>query len=166
MAGFFNNFFKSFFKSKSKKPNKQKQWQQKQQKQRQNKNHYAPKKLITYTEQKYYEAIKKAVSNDFILYPQINLASIIERTDKHKYVNELFRNVDFAIFDKAYNPILLIEINDKTHKERKRIERDKKVKEILAIANLPIVTFWTDYGVNQDYINKRIAEYITKGQSA
>ena len=163
MAGFFNNFFKSFFKPKKKKQSKP---QQRQQKPVKNKNHYEPKKLLTYTEQKYYEAIKKAVPNDFLLYPQINLATVIERTDKHKYINELFRNIDFAIFDRAYNPILLIEINDKTHKERKRIERDKKVKEILAIANIPIVTFWTDYGVNQDYINKRIAEYINKGQSA
>lgn len=157
MARFFNNFFKNFFKNKRKKQSKLQQWQQKQ---RKNKNNYSAKKLLTYTEQKYYEAIKKAVTGDYLLYPQINLATIVERTEQHKYQNELYRNIDFAIFDKSYNPILLIEINDKTHKDKKRTARDIKVKEICQKANLPLITFWTEYGINQEYINKRIAEYI------
>ena len=121
---------------------------------------YKPKKLLTATELKFYNAIKNAINDSYILLPQINLASIIERKDEHKYQSELYRNIDFAIFDNTYAPILLIEINDKTHNEKKRVARDIKVKEICQSAGLPLITFWTNYGVNQDYINKRIAEYI------
>ena len=121
---------------------------------------YAKKKLLTPTELKFYNAIKKHIPQEYILLPQINLASIITRTDEHKYQNELFRNIDFAIFDKNYMPIALIEINDKTHKEGKRIARDIKVKEICQSAELPLITFWTDYGINEEYIAKRIKEYI------
>ena len=120
---------------------------------------YRPKKLLTQTEIKFFDALKIATNENYILLPQINLASIIERVDEHKYQNELYRNIDFAIFDKFYNPIVLIEINDRTHKDKKRIARDIKVKEICNNANISLITFWTEYGINQEYINKRIAEY-------
>lgn len=122
---------------------------------------YKKKKLMTPTEIKYFHAIQKSVSGNYILQPQVNLATIIERTDEHKYQNELYRNIDFVIFDLQYNPIVLIEINDKTHKEKARQARDSKVKSICALAELPIITFWTDYGINEEYIQKRISEYCT-----
>ncbi len=120
---------------------------------------YQAKKLLTYTELKFYDALKIAIPNNYLIYPQINLASIINRTDKHKYQSELYRNIDFVVFNKEYSPILLIEINDKTHNKQDRKDRDNKVKEICQQANLPIIAFWTDYGINQSYINNKIAEY-------
>lgn len=65
-------------------------------------------------------------------------------------------------FNNKYEPILLIEINDKTHNEKARIARDYKVKDICQAANLPLITFWTDYGVNQEYIQKRFPNIVTK----
>ncbi len=123
--------------------------------------HYQAKSLLTPTERKYFEAIKLATPNNYIVYPQINLATIIDRVDEHKYQNELYRNIDFAIFDTFNRPVLLIEINDNTHKEPTRIERDRKVKEICKKANIPLITFWTSYGINQEYIKKQIANYCT-----
>ncbi len=49
--------------------------------------------------------------------PQVNLASIIkkEKDFPTQYQNELYRNIDFGIFDKDTMEVkLLIEINDKT----------------------------------------------------
>lgn len=77
------------------------------------------------------------------------------------YHNELFRNIDFGIFDKSYNLKLLIEINDKTHTLSDRRERDKKVRTICAKANIPIITFRTSYGINEEYIEKRLHKYLT-----
>lgn len=121
---------------------------------------YEKKKLMTFTEKKFYEAIKKAVPENYILLPQVNLATIIRRVDEHIYQNELYRNIDFAIFNSDYIPLLLIEINDDTHNEFERRERDKKVKEICQCAQLPIIAFWTEYGINEEYIYKTIHKYI------
>ena len=121
---------------------------------------YQKKPLLTKTEIKFGTAIQKAIPDHYQLLPQINLATIIERKDNHKYQNELYRNIDFVIFDYQYNPILLIEINDDTHKQKARIARDIKVKKICHQANLPLITFWTEYGVNENYIEKRIKEYL------
>lgn len=38
--------------------------------------------------------------------------------------------------------------------------RDLKVKEILRQAGIPLIILWTEYGVNVEYIKKRINEHI------
>lgn len=121
---------------------------------------YKKKKLMTANELKWYCAIKQILPLDYILQPQINLATIIEKTDNSRYANELFRNIDFGIFDTYGNVLVVIEINDSSHTEWNRIERDCKVKNILEEANIPLITFWTSHGINQSYIEKRIKEYI------
>ena len=121
---------------------------------------YQKKKLMTLNEENWYNEIQRVLPTKYILQPQVNLATIIEKTDNSKYANELFRNIDFGIFDTYGNVIVLIEINDSTHKQRNRIARDYKVKEILEQADIPLITFWTEYGINQAYIEKRLKEYI------
>lgn len=116
--------------------------------------------LITDSEKQYFDAIKNALTDEYIVQPQVNLASIITRNDNSAFINELFRNIDFCVFDKLYHPIILIEINDQSHNSSKRKERDHKVKKICDEAGIKVVTFWTSYGVNQEYISKTVNEAI------
>ena len=56
---------------------------------------YQQKEFMTESEQYFYNILKEIETEyDVKIQPQINLASIIEKTTKHKYANELFRNVD------------------------------------------------------------------------
>lgn len=121
--------------------------------------------LITETEKSYFTAIKKILPAGYFLQPQVNLASIIYRTDNFKFQNELYRNIDACVFDMAYKPIVLIEINDDTHKTPDRKERDQKVKAICEEAGIPLITLWTSYGINSEYIEKRIATGIDQAKS-
>lgn len=120
---------------------------------------YEKKKLMTQTELQYFRVIRDNTPAGYVPLPQINLAAIINRIDEHKYQNELFRNIDFVIFDLKTNPIVLIEINDGTHLKQERIIRDKNIKYVCDKAGLPIITFWTQYGIDPDYIKRRIEEY-------
>ena len=120
----------------------------------------AKKTLITKSEQAFYTAIKYAVPEGFCVFPQINLATFISRTDGARFQNELFRNVDFLITDTQYQPRLIIEINDQTHLTAERRERDEKVHKICEEAGLPIVKLWTSYGVNPAYIKEKIEETL------
>ena len=72
----------------------------------------------------------------------------------------MFRNVDFLITDGNYVPRIVIEINDMSHNSSDRKERDEKVKNICEEAGIPIITLWTSYGINQSYINEKIAEAL------
>lgn len=117
-------------------------------------------RLISQTENEFFNAISAAVPPGYHVFPQINLAAFIDRTDNSRYRNELFRNVDFLISDGEFAPKIVIEINDQSHLERDRRERDEKVTKICEEAGIPIIKLWTKYGVQPDYIQKRISEQL------
>ena len=120
------------------------------------------KKLISKSEQGFYNAIKVSVPDGYCVFPQINLASFIDRTDDARFHNELFRNVDFLITNAEYEPKIIVEINDQTHLTNERRERDEKVQKICEEAGIPILKLWTSYGVNTEYIKGRIDETLNK----
>ena len=120
------------------------------------------KTLISKSEQGFFNAIKSSVPEGYHVFPQINLASFIERTDDARFHNELFRNVDFLITDDKYTPKFIIEINDQTHLNNDRKERDEKVLKICEEAGIPILKLWTSYGINPEYIKGRINETLNK----
>lgn len=120
------------------------------------------KALISKSEQGFYNAIKSSVPEGYCVFPQINLASFIDRTDDARFHNELFRNVDFLITDAEYTPKFIIEINDQTHLTNERRERDEKVQKICEEAGIPILKLWTSYGINPEYIKGRIDETLNK----
>lgn len=123
---------------------------------------YDPKKkLISQSEQAFFKTIQQVLPENYNIFPQVNLAAFIVRNDNAKYQNELFRNVDFLITDSSFAPKIVVEINDQTHYYSERIERDKKVHNILEEAGIPILTLWTNFGINADYIKKRIEELRT-----
>ena len=116
---------------------------------------YQSKQLMSEYEKYFYEILSKNFAQDYIITPQVNLASIIEKIKDFpkQYQNELYRNIDFGIFDKTtMKPLLLIEINDKTHNQPDRIKRDLKVKEICNQANIKLITFYTKYDNKPNYI--------------
>lgn len=117
-------------------------------------------RLISKSEQAYAAVILTALPANYHLFPQVNLASFIVRTDNVPFQNELFRNVDFLVTDDAYKPLLIIEINDQTHLNQERKERDEKVKNICEEAGIPIIKFWTTYGINEAYIRKKLEETL------
>lgn len=122
---------------------------------------YDPKAyLISKSEQAYYAALCSAVPQGFHIFPQVNLAAFIVRTDNARFQNELFRNVDFLITSAKYQPLMVVEINDQTHYSTERKERDEKVRNICEEAGIPILTLWTQYGINPEYIKKRIEETL------
>lgn len=122
-------------------------------------NYVTKDSLMTRTEYEYYKIIDSYFGDEYIVLPQINLASVIDKVGEG-FRTELFRNADFGVFDYNYRPILLIEINDATHFRRDRIERDKKVAQICKKAKLPLITFWTKDGIEPQVIYKTLSKYL------
>jgi len=121
---------------------------------------YKLKPIMSTYERKFYNILKE-LEKEYIIIPQLNLATIIEKKNNNRYYSDLFRNIDFAIFDKNMNKILLlIEINDKTHNNIKRKERDLKVKKICNDVNLKIITFYSKYPNEKEYVLNRIKKEI------
>ena len=123
---------------------------------------YEKKSLMTKNEQYFYNILKEIKEQyNLELMPQLNLATIIRKNYNNKYISELFRIVDFAIFTKDYNEVLLlIEINDSTHLSYKRKKRDQRVKDILNVAGIRLITFYTNYPNQRDYVKNRVIKEL------
>lgn len=123
-------------------------------------NTYSKKDLMTKYELNFYYKIKE-LENDYMIIPQLNLATVIKKEGKFKYQNELFRNIDFAIFSKDYKELLLlIEINDNTHNTKKRQYRDIKVKKLCNDIKVELITFYTKYPNSKEYVVNRIKNHL------
>jgi len=121
---------------------------------------YEMKPFMSQYERKFYN-ILKTLENEYTIIPQLNLASVIKKKNNNRYYTELFRNIDFAIFDKNMNKLLLlIEINDNTHKKYKRKDRDLKVKKICNDVNIKLLTFYTNYPNERNYVLNRIRKVL------
>lgn len=119
---------------------------------------YCKKNLMTKTEIEFYNKIKDL--EGYIIIPQINLASIIKKEGNNKYINELFKVIDFGVFNSNYEPLLLIELNDSTHNQINRKDRDLKVKKICNDANIKLINFYTNYPNEIEYVRNRIIQTI------
>ena len=125
--------------------------------------YYVQKKLMTNYEKYFYNIFLELEKEYFVrVQPQVNLATIVDiNTSGRGNYLELFRNIDFGIFTKDYEHlILLIEINDKTHNTTKRIKRDKKVRKICEETGIKLITFYSDYPNNKDYVINRIKKEL------
>lgn len=119
--------------------------------------------FLTYQELIFYKKLL-SLSGRYTIIPQVNLASIIDKKDS-RYRTELFRNIDFGIFSKDLDLLLLIELNDVTHSYPDRQYRDKKIKEILSQCKIPLLTFYTSYPNEEHYIIQRIENTIREYSS-
>lgn len=122
---------------------------------------YVKKPLMTECEKYFYKILDEEFSWLYDVKAQVNLATVINKVDNSQYHNELFRNIDFGIFDKFTTDVLvLIEINDKTHEEQKRHVRDLKVRDICKQANIQLITFYTNRPNKRDYVIRKVKEAI------
>lgn len=120
--------------------------------------YYEIKNYLTPTERLFYHKLCN-ISENFVIIPQVPLSSIVKKVNG-KYQNELNRVIDFGIFDKNFRLLLLVELNDSSHKQLNRRDRDLKVKKILDDCFIKLLTFYTQYPNEQEYINKRIYEAL------
>lgn len=126
---------------------------------------YKKKNIMTKSEYSFYLKIKDLEAY-YKIVPQINLATIIDKTDNSKFRNELFRNIDFAVFTKDYSTILLlIELNDTSHEKYSRKQRDIKVEEICKTSGIPLIKFYTKYSNEKEYVINRILKEINSQKS-
>lgn len=123
---------------------------------------YKQRRFLSNQEKEFYNKLKKIENyGNYKVHPQLNLATIVDKISDYKYRTELYRNIDFAIFDNEYNHLfLLIELNDSTHNSKSRIDRDLKVEKICNDANIKLIKFYTKYPNEEKYIIDRILKEI------
>jgi len=100
--------------------------------------------VMTPAERECFVALASEMGMTYHFFPQVHLNSIVQpknsriRFQAFLHINQ--KSVDFVACDRStLRPVFVIELDDKSHNQPKRIERDKEVERILNGAGLPLV---------------------------
>ena len=101
--------------------------------------------LMTETERKFFFVLERAVRDRYYIVPQVQLSNLvqIEKSKRWEYAlrNRIDRkSVDFVLFDKEYfTPQVVVELDDPSHFEEKRKERDDLVNALMKKTGIKII---------------------------
>jgi len=110
--------------------------------------HYVAKtSLMTKAESNFFIKLERTVNERYYVFPQVHLSAILDHRIKGQQWKYAFRHingksVDYVLCDKeTLKPTYAIELDDYTHLQKDRKERDVEVERIFLAANLPLVRF-------------------------
>jgi hypothetical protein len=117
--------------------------------------------ILSDAEASFYHFLKQMVGEKVGVFPHVALRDLVSvsgvgKSDFYKYYNQIDRKqVDFLFVNsETLKPILVIELDDSTHKRADRMERDKFVEEVFAVANIPLVRVLVKQSYNSDELGK------------
>lgn len=118
--------------------------------------------LLTIAEKNFYDVLKLAIEDtNYYICPMVRLADIIyvDKTDeRQKYFNKIqSKHIDFLLCDAdTLSPMIAIELDDSSHSQKDRKERDKFVDKALETVELEIIRFKARKSYNLNEIREKI----------
>lgn len=132
------------------------------------KKYYKPKRYImTINELKFYNILLEIAKElDLILFSQVSLYNILETKNnldystRQTYFNKIAsKSIDFVLVDKNNCRIkLCIELDDSTHKQEKRIQRDKFINELFKSLEINLLRYPIYQIYYKDTLKRKIQE--------
>ena len=99
--------------------------------------------LATENERKLNFALQKALDNKYYIHCQVPLISLVKPLDYRDNSKSWAKRLDFVITDKATKVIAVIELDDSTHLQKKRVKRDAYINASLE-GHHPLVRIRTE----------------------
>ena len=134
------------------------------------KEYYKPKRYITtINELKFYNILLEMSKElDLILFSQVSLYNIVSMKDnldystRTKYFNKIAsKSIDFVLVDKNNCRIkLCIELDDNTHKNKKRIERDIFINKLFKDLEINLLRYPVYNIYYKETLKRKIQENI------
>lgn len=100
---------------------------------------YVRKKFLTDNEKHFYKVLREACGNTLVICPQVSMGALLD-VNKNKYDEQTYwrlkqkfamKIIDYVICDaQSLNPVLIVELDDKTHKLSKDVKRDAYTSNI------------------------------------
>lgn len=110
---------------------------------------YERKDFLTKKERDFFFKLNKELKNEYNLLAQVRVADVIKPSTKYptrsKEYNALFRqisqwHIDYAILNNTtFEIVAAIELDDSTHQQPKRIQRDKTLNDAFRQAQIPLL---------------------------
>jgi len=99
--------------------------------------------LATENERKLYFSLQKALTDKYIIHSQVALFALVKPLDYRHNSKSWAKRMDFVITDTATKVLAVIELDDSTHNQKKRIERDNYVNYALK-GHHPLIRITTE----------------------
>ena len=120
--------------------------------------------LMSAAELKFFRTLEAAVGVNFRVFSKVRLADIVQpvKTGDRSAWYSAFgviksKHVDFVVCDPGTMEYrLVVELDDKSHERDDRAERDQKVDDILAQANIPVLHIPAKASYSPDELSRRI----------
>lgn len=125
--------------------------------------YFAKNSVMTQVEGEFFKRLNAAVSERYLVFPQVHLSALLDHRVKGQDWRIAFRHingksVDFVLCDKTtLQPVYALELDDFTHNRRDRAERDAEVERIFKEARLPLVRF-KSLNVSSDEIVQSLSD--------
>jgi len=104
---------------------------------------------------------------NFHVFPQLHLSTLLQVNSdakdmmgKFEYINKLF--VDFVIFDEYFNPVVVIELNDSSHRWSSRKSRDEFVAKALESSEISLLTLTTRDTYLGDEVGQKLLPFLSE----
>lgn len=118
---------------------------------------YYKKNPLSIAELSLFKVLERVIGNQYYIFPQVNLSSLVKINARGRmwwtYFGKISRkSVDFVLAEKTdCRPILIIELDDSTHKNLRRHDRDIFCDKVFKSAQLPIlhIIYGNEYNIVQ-----------------
>lgn len=124
------------------------------------------RKFLRYDENELYKTLTSVIDDNLIVIPQVHLSDLAEvkvgYLDHDNLYYELKRIIyDYAIFDKEFNPLVLIELNGKSHFfQDNRVNRDAIAENNAKNLGLPLIPIKKEDRFNEKLIREKLLPYL------
>lgn len=121
--------------------------------------------LLTTSEKNFYEILFHILDASFYIACKVRQEDLFKQlpsgmpyAKKGKYRGYVkSRHVDFVIcWHDSLKPLVAIELDDRTHHRRDRIQRDERMNHIFTDAGLPLIRFKTKHAYNTREIEEKL----------
>ena len=126
---------------------------------------YARRKyFFSAAERSFYEILRRLVP-DYTVFAKVRLVDVVRvsngSSSRRADLNRIDRkHLDFVLCDQNLAPVLAVELDDSSHDDEKRKERDEFVDRVLVAAAFPIVHIRAQRSYQLDEVRRKLAPHI------
>jgi hypothetical protein len=124
---------------------------------------YKKTSYLTKTELNFYLEMKKAIADEYTIGFQTRIIDLFNmpknlRKNNYSQYMKIFnkfnkKTVDFIILDKNLNILCAIELDDASHNQQARLNRDYEVNQLFAYIKIPLVRYKVGSKYNFEVLN-------------
>lgn len=122
---------------------------------------------MTAHEREFYGKLFRAVGQQYLIFPQLNLDKLLNHRIKKQYHDAAFKSirafsVDYVLCDTNFRILCAIELDDSTHNQESRRRRDGAVNQVLAAAGLPLVRVPLGSNMSEDGLRELVDKSVLR----